>query len=305
MSERIVVTWYDSCRQYRTNLIRGQRGGSRRSARLAADLLAAKLCQGEDYKLVAERCPGENVFRLERSGEAAPGPDLEARILRQLHGHHAQKPMRAEDLLAMVGGAEPAFWSALERLLAGSQINTAHVQRRGDAQPWLALWPTGVVRKSAGWSNASLSSLFTPTRPMREIVREVNGPRVLERRQAEAVKPAPADRPRTRPKGAIQAEVLALLQGRGRGDAISRTEIAERLNAGRRNRDPLATYGRYITAAMGEALWVTIDRRSEVDGRGKAHHTMALFDGRTERGSPVPTALTRSRHASSAAGVAV
>ncbi|MCB1909952.1 MAG: hypothetical protein KDH15_21535 [Rhodocyclaceae bacterium] len=292
MSDRIVVTWYASCRQYRTNLIRGQRGGSRRSARVAAELLAAKMCPGEPYQLVDECSQGGNVFVLERSGEAAPTPDLETGILLSLRGHSAQKPMRAENLLAMVGAAEPAFRAALDRLLAACQINTAHVQRRGDPLPWLALWPTGVVPKSARWSNGSLSSLFLPTRSEREVVREAHGPQVREQRQTDAAKPAPDDalapkRTTKRPKGAIQAEVLALLQGRGRANAISRSAIAHCLNAGRRNRDPLATYGRYISAALGEASWVTIARRTEYDCRQKAHHTMALYDGRTETKAPV------------------
>lgn len=189
MSERIVVKYYSyGC--YLTNMIRLRRAGSRSSARAAAERLAAKLYQGEPYTLVEDpACRGE-VFLLERAAGPEPAADIESRIFAALAGHSGQKPACVEDVIAVVGGDEKATWTVLEQLVKSCQVATAHIQRKGDAVPWLALWPTGVVRRVGGWSSGSLSTLFTPCLTQREIVKAACEPKVQPPRRARARKAA-------------------------------------------------------------------------------------------------------------------
>ena len=118
--------------------------------------------------------------------------DLPDRILQKIARACSKRPARALDVLALVGGAEAEFWASLEALISGKAINTAHIQRQADPEPWLAIWPTGVHRPAAGWTNNAHSCLFTPSEPMRDTAHKTDSTRV----RAEP-KPAP-DRKSTR-----------------------------------------------------------------------------------------------------------
>lgn len=72
---------------------------------------------------------------------AAPLPD---RILAAMAGHDSKHPARSVDIAALVGADEAAYLVALKALLDQRSVNCAHVLRKGDAAPWLAIWPTGV-----------------------------------------------------------------------------------------------------------------------------------------------------------------
>lgn len=217
---------------------------------------------------------------------SAATPGMEARVLELIKSASAQKPARAEDLVAQAGGPEPEFWAALERLAASSQVNSAQIQRASDPGAWLAIWPTGICRHVGGWKGESHSVLFTPTRTQRQIIREVSGPKVQPPRAGreppqEVVKPFVA-RPRARRQrsaGETQAEVIALLEGRGAFSALTRRDIAIALGAGGKN--PLATYSRYIKLALAQAPWVASVDRCGRDARGAGHRSEALYDGRT------------------------
>ncbi len=103
---------------------------------------------------------------------------LVTRILAQIERASSKRPARAADVAALVGGPEPDFWRALEQMAAAGLVATAHIQRmKRDAEPWLAIWPTGVVLTPARLSGASLSQLFTPHRPMKQALRRASAPR--------------------------------------------------------------------------------------------------------------------------------
>ena len=90
----------------------------------------------------------------------------------------SRRPARAADIAALIGGPEAAFWAALEQMVGAGLVATAHIQRmKRDAEPWLAIWPTGVVLTPARLSGASLSHLFTPQRPLHEALRDASTPR--------------------------------------------------------------------------------------------------------------------------------
>lgn len=115
---------------------------------------------------------------------------LTARILRAMSSNSSRRPARAADVFAMVGGAEPAFWDALNELIGSRQIQTAHIMRpkKGETQPWLAIWPTGVKMASGQWSARSMGGVFVRHEP--ESLLGLNGPRV--RAQAPAKQGAKA-----------------------------------------------------------------------------------------------------------------
>lgn len=99
---------------------------------------------------------------------------LEQNVIAELEQRKAssQQPAPAAEVMVALGASEEGFWSALEILVAGHQVQTAVIQRRSDAGPWLAIWPTGVVMAANGWSNAAHSGLFgrdylTPRLPRR------------------------------------------------------------------------------------------------------------------------------------------
>lgn len=92
-------------------------------------------------------------------------PNLPERILAAIARNDSRRPARAADVAAVIGGAEAAFWAALERLTGEHRINTAHVQKQGDRAPWLAVWPTGLPARPAAWTGDSHGALFIKHRP--------------------------------------------------------------------------------------------------------------------------------------------
>lgn len=90
--------------------------------------------------------------------------DLGERILAHLAGHDSKRPARADDVAALVGGDERAFWVAVEQLKGRSQINCAHIKRGTDPEPWLAIWPTGIPARMDTWHELNARGHFSPTR---------------------------------------------------------------------------------------------------------------------------------------------
>lgn len=94
----------------------------------------------------------------------APAADLGERILAQLAGHDSKRPARADDVAALVGGDERAYWAAVEQLKGTGQINCAHIKRGTDPEPWLAIWPTGARPRMDSWHELNARGHFSPTR---------------------------------------------------------------------------------------------------------------------------------------------
>lgn len=90
--------------------------------------------------------------------------DLGERILAQLAGHDSKRPARADDVAALVGGDEPAYWAAIEHLKGTSQINCAHIKRGTDPEPWLAIWPTGIPARMDTWHDLNARGHFNTHR---------------------------------------------------------------------------------------------------------------------------------------------
>lgn len=89
---------------------------------------------------------------------------IAAEILKCIAGHDSKRPARADDVAALVGGDEPAFWAAIEHLKGTSQINCAHIKRGTDPEPWLAIWPTGARARMDSWHELNARGHFSPTR---------------------------------------------------------------------------------------------------------------------------------------------
>lgn len=81
-------------------------------------------------------------------------------ILRHLAGASSRRPARADDVAALVGGDPQACRSALEQLRGECRINCAHIQRAGDAAPWLAIWPTGLPPRHDSWKDLNARGYF-------------------------------------------------------------------------------------------------------------------------------------------------
>lgn len=68
---------------------------------------------------------------------APPDADLAARILAHIANANSKQPADSRDVLALVGGPEPEFWLAFERLKREARINCAVIKRAGDTAEWL------------------------------------------------------------------------------------------------------------------------------------------------------------------------
>lgn len=165
--------------------------------------------------------------------------DLPERILAEIAKASGQRPARAPDVLAMVGGAEPDFWAAVEQLYRERRINTAHIQKKGDPEPWLALWPTGLPLGNGTWTSNSHTALFV--KPRADDLFQAFAPRSTPK-PAVAPKPAPAKKPETkkepvmdtptnarRAHGALQADLAKHLAGVCKADAWRVSQLAEKL----------------------------------------------------------------------------
>lgn len=105
--------------------------------------------------------------------------DITERILAQIARATSKRPARATDIAALVGGDDAAFLRALEQLVDERRVVTAYIQRpRREAEPWLAIWPTGIHKAPGGWTGNAHTHLFVPTAPRREAEHNANAPRV-------------------------------------------------------------------------------------------------------------------------------
>lgn len=151
-------------------------------------------------------------------------PDLQSNILAQIARATSKRPARATDVLARVGGPEPAFWRALEQLVDTRQVATAHIQRpRHDAEPWLAVWPTGVHQGASGWTGNSHNYLFVPTPAISAATHKAQAPRV----RAVAPEPEPAA---PRALGKLQQAVLDAARGRTCADALRFVDLCGQIH---------------------------------------------------------------------------
>ncbi|NMG29326.1 hypothetical protein [Aromatoleum evansii] len=213
--------------------------------------------------------------------------DLPERILAKIAKATGQRPARAPDVLAMVGGAEPAFWAAVEQLYRERRINTAHIQKTGEPEPWLALWPTGLTPSSAGWTSNSHTALFV--KPRADDLFQAFAPRSAPK-PAVAPKPAPAKKTETkkepvmdmptnarRAHGTLQAELAKHMSGVCKADAWRVAQLAEKLFDEPQN----IRFALKALVAKGELAVI------EVQNGGRT--AAAYYDPATE---PAPASLT-------------
>ena len=217
-------------------------------------------------------------------------PELPGRILAAVAKATSSHPARATDVLALVGGEEPAFWAEIDQLYALRRINTAYVQRKGDVQFWLAIWPTGVCLPVPPMSGNSFAGLFVKHRP--DDLYAAHAPRSTPT-PAAAPKPAPAPKPVStkeavmptattphRAKGSLQTAVTDLLRGRDRAAALTVADVADKLDDTTDNiRFPL----RALAAQGG------IAETTQVAGRRKVR---AYYDPATDSRAVSEAALT-------------
>jgi hypothetical protein len=204
-----------------------------------------------------------------------PAAPLPERILAAIARASSRRPARADDVIAQLGGDAAATWAALEQLVAERRIATAHLHwPEDDPEPWLAIWPTGVRVPSGTWTGGSHNSLFVRhEQPLRQALRAASTPRPAATAAREAP-PAPVpvptdieepDMPETptaraaagarpsnvdaahvpthpagpagarRTPGGLEADVCALLAGRGADDALAVRELATPLGGSDEN----------------------------------------------------------------------
>ena len=196
--------------------------------------------------------------------------DLPDRILQKIARACSKRPARALDVLALVGGAEAEFWASLEALISGKAINTAHIQRQADPEPWLAIWPTGVHRPAAGWTNNAHSCLFTPSEPMRDTAHKTDSTRV----RAEP-KPAPArpfePLPANPLKSPVQRAILAATRGRSQANALRVPDLAAVIGSKNENLNS-------SLAILERDERIALCRVSAPDAAGRARHIRAVYD---------------------------
>lgn len=165
--------------------------------------------------------------------------DLGERILAQIAKATSQKPAHAADVLALVGGEEPAYWAAIDQLYAERRINTAHIKRKTDSEPWLAIWPTGVCLPSAPMSGKSLSGLFVRHRlgdfhaahAPRSNPTPQPTPKPALIQKTEPNKESVMDMPTNnrRPHGTLQEAIAQHMTGRTIDNAVTVTKLANLL----------------------------------------------------------------------------
>ncbi|THF60936.1 winged helix-turn-helix domain-containing protein [Pseudothauera rhizosphaerae] len=100
-----------------------------------------------------------------------PAPDrhsLTARILRHIERATSKAPARAADVGRALGIEPGTLDAALDRLQRHRAIATARIQRAGDDEMWLAIWPTGIHVETGSWTGNRHSALFpADVRPRR------------------------------------------------------------------------------------------------------------------------------------------
>lgn len=122
-------------------------------------------------------------------------PEHCAAILAAIAQASAARPARYDQVIERLGIARQGADAALTHLQTTSQIAHAEIKRAADPPPWLAIWPTGVIRPAAKWNNLAMSSLYTPHKSPRDIVKEANAPKVQPERAANDKAPPPPQAP--------------------------------------------------------------------------------------------------------------
>lgn len=196
--------------------------------------------------------------------------DLPDRILQKIRRACSKRPARALDVLALVGGAEAEFWASLEALISGKAINTAHIQRHGDAEPWLAIWPTGVHKPAAGWTNNAHSCLFTPSEPMRDTVHKTDSTRVRAEPKPAPVRPF-APLPANPLKSPVQRAILAATRGRSQARALRVPDLAGVIGCKNENLNS-------SLAILERDERIALCRVSAPDAAGRTRHIRAVYD---------------------------
>ena len=155
----------------------------------------------------------------------AMAADLGERILAQLAGHDSKRPARADDIAALIGGEEPAYWAAVEHLKATSQINCAHIKGPRDPEPWLAIWPTGIPARMDTWHDLNARGHFNTHRPFTQ----QRMPQTLAARRA-----AQEIEMKQSPQATVQRrdKIAALVAGRPLADGLPLKALAAELDIG-------------------------------------------------------------------------
>ncbi|MFT3759014.1 hypothetical protein [Thauera sp.] len=110
---------------------------------------------------------------------------LTERIMAAIAKASSKRPSNTDDVLALIGGDEADFWSAIEQLWRDTRITGATMYRpQTDAAPWLGIWPTGVPLSAGAWTGPRLSFLFV--RHDTAALKKAHAPRSKARRATEA-----------------------------------------------------------------------------------------------------------------------
>lgn len=110
---------------------------------------------------------------------------LADRILAAITSATSKRPANADDVLAIVGGADADFWPVVEQLWRDTLITGAKIFRpKFDAEPWLGIWPTGVPQSAGAWTGPRLSFLFVRHDPV--ALKKTGAPRSRPRKAKEA-----------------------------------------------------------------------------------------------------------------------
>lgn len=150
---------------------------------------------------------------------------LADRILAAIAAHNSQRPARAADVAAQLGGDERLFWAELEQLRRGCAINTAHIQRGADPAPWLAIWPTGLPVAHHSWRDLNVRGGFAVhrTETPRRFPQSPAARRAIEENTM-------SNKPRRRPSGKDRRDRIAeLFRGRPLAQGLTYEEVAREL----------------------------------------------------------------------------
>ena len=199
---------------------------------------------------------------------AAPLPD---RILAAMAGHDSKHPARSVDIAALVGADEAAYLVALKALLDQRSVNCAHVLRKGDAAPWLAIWPTGVRVGMDTWKQLTESGHFA----VGSLVAKQQLPEsISKRRQREAAELAASkqDARRTATASARREALVALVAGKTLANGLTTKELAAEIGMSHQGVDWLLT---------------TIADRRVARGRVKGARADRIYDPTASAAAPV------------------
>ena len=168
---------------------------------------------------------------------AAALPD---RILAALTGNDSKHPARSVDIAALVGADEAAYQTALKTLADQRSINCAHVQRKGDSAPWLAIWPTGVRLGMDTWKHLTENGHFAIGSA---VAKQQLPESIAKRRQREAAELAAskAGARRTATATARREAIAALVAGKTLANGLTSKALAAEIGMSYQGIDWLIT----------------------------------------------------------------